>query len=130
MARKNNEEAELFQLIYPDLVTSRGLHHILNDAFRGLNSPLTALGTDDVPFAQTRIENRRRFSQIYLGAGVRSFLCDFWSEGACVGHLSIGSVQDLARALHLWNAEMCQASEMRNQFPNFKVNREVGLPID
>ena len=129
LARKNNEEAELFQLIYPDLVSSRGLHHVLNDAFIRMTSPLTATGCDDVPFSQTRVEHRKRFSQIYLGAGVRSFLSDFWTEGVCVGHLATSSVQDLALALHQWNVNMCQSSDMKEQFPNFKVNKEMDLVL-
>lgn len=94
---------------YPDLIAAGSLEAAFSNAFAALGSTLIALGfDDDVTFVTyCRVERANRFSQIYIAANERLFLCDFWRDGVCFAHASTPDIAEAARAIDSWVAAQC-----------------------
>ncbi|MCL4295874.1 MAG: hypothetical protein KJ077_09115 [Anaerolineae bacterium] len=111
---------------YPDLVAAGGLPLALKNALDGFGQILPVNTVTDVNFIPyARAEEGSRFSQVYIAAGKRLFLFDFWSQGVVFAHGESNNLSDVAQAIYIWIKEKASIETMQNRF-NFFVPTEAG----
>jgi hypothetical protein len=125
------------QTMYPELDKVGGLQNAIDIEFERLNSLLRVSRDNELeklPLTYARIENRQKFSQVYIGAKEKLFLPDFWKEGVCLAHGQTTNISDLAQVLDFWLCKDITTRELANKFafvvPNDKAfafddNKEV-----
>ena len=99
--------SEHIQKLYPDVVTLGGLDAALSRAFMDIGSTLDVTGLPDGArfVSYGRIERGNRFSQVYIAAEKRLFLCDFWRDGVVFANGNTPDIAEAARAVDKWVAD-------------------------
>jgi hypothetical protein len=107
------------QKMYPELDKVGGLPNALDIEFKKHNSILRVSQDselDKIPVMYVRIENRQKFSQVYIGAEEKIYLPDFWKEGVCLAHGKTADISDLARVLDFWLCNDISTKQLADKF--------------
>lgn len=108
------------QKMYPELDKVGGLQNAINIEFEKLNSTLRASQEselDKIPLTYARVENRQKFSQVYIGAEEKIYLPDFWKEGVCLAHGQTKNISELAQVLDFWLCNDITTKQLADKFP-------------
>jgi len=127
---------EIDKTFYPDIAEAGNLANAISKYLSDLGSSLVAEGTEvskSMPFA--RVEANSRFSQIYIAAGQRLFLFDFWCEGIMFGNASCESILEVARSIHAWLVDKLPLEKMSSMFAFFSPSEkgkayEAGILVE
>jgi len=127
---------EIDKTLYPDIAEAGSLNIAISQSLFNWGSSLVADGTEVngfMPYA--RVEKGSRFSQIYIAAGQRLFLFDFWSEGVMFGNASCENILDVARSIHAWIADKSSIKKMSALFKFFSPSEsgkahEAGIYVE
>jgi hypothetical protein len=114
--------------LYPEIRQQGSLAGLLRGEFRRLNSPLTAVGFDElmggsIYWAYLKANNRS--SEISVAIYERLFLAPFWINGVHLAALQTASTELLARALHAWLIEQYTTKELKAAFPEVAVSKDA-----
>ena len=113
--------------LYPDLLSAGGLAAGLQQALAGTGSPLQVRTLDEgldskqrevmkgFP-AYARVERDERFSQVYIGAEQRMFLCDFWQRGVMLANAATPDLKELAATIRHWIEGLVTTRELAAEF--------------
>jgi hypothetical protein len=101
---------------YPDVAAAGGLAGAVAIALREIGSSLSAdrAGVNFISYA--RVEAGERFSQIYMAAGERLFLIDFWRKGVQLAEGSIDDLQMVATVIDAWVRRAPSTAELAERF--------------
>jgi hypothetical protein len=109
--------------LYADIIGSGGLSAALANALADLPGSLQVSTAENfIPFA--RVEDKTRFSQMYIASQERLFLFDFWSEGVTYGKGASRILSEAAQAIHFWIYERPSIAVMERQFEIFRPTEE------
>jgi hypothetical protein len=115
--------------MYPEIEKAGGLSNALNIEFAKINSPLKVAienNIDKLPFDYAMIENKNKFSQVYIGAEKKLYLPDFWRDGVCLANGQAENILELVKVLDFWLNHDITTNELSKKFkfvkPNDKAN--------
>lgn len=100
----------------------------LNAEFQKMNSILKVAEEDDLvklPIAYVRVENGKKFSQIYIAANEKRYLPDFWKEGVCLADGGTESLNELAKVLDCWLCNDITTKMLSDKFSFVKPNEKA-----
>lgn len=116
-----SEEMRAFKSLYADIIGHGSLKAAVQDALRGVGSPLGAVDMTDSGarnfVAYARVEQGPRFSQIYMAQKERLFLFDFWDKGVCMANAKSAELSTTATAIHDWITSSCRVAELKARHP-------------
>jgi len=116
--RSAMSDKELREL-YPDLEVQGGVANALKQSLRSLGSALIVTG-----LGVARVEQNRRFSQIYTAAHERLFLYDFWDRGVMLADARTPDLDSVAKSVHAWVEDRVTMTQLRATFA-FVVPAEI-----
>jgi hypothetical protein len=109
--------------LYADIIECGGLSAALAKAMADLPGSLQVSTAENfIPYA--RVEDKSRFSQMYIASQKRLFLFDFWSEGVTYGKGASSILSQAAQAIHFWIYEKPSIAVMQKQFEIFRPTEE------
>lgn len=116
----------------PEISAAGGLKKALDLEFNKINSPLRVF--DDEMLSQTsttyvRIENARKFSQIYMTVDKKLYLLDFWRDGVCLANGQTDNLAELAKVLNFWLCEVVTTKKLSVAF-SFIVPNDKAIAFD
>jgi hypothetical protein len=100
------------------------INKALDIEFAKINSPLKAAidhYEDAPPFTYARIENKTKFSQVYITAEGKIYLPDFWKDGVCLANGSISDITQLAKAIDFWLSNSITTKQLSEKFSFVKL---------
>lgn len=109
--------------MYYKIAKVSDINEALNIEFAKINSPLKVAIDDEShpPFSYARIENKKRFSQVYVAAEEKIYLPDFWKEGVCLANGSISDITQLAEVIDFWLSNDVTAKQLSEKFSFVKL---------
>jgi hypothetical protein len=111
--------------MYPEIEKAGSLSNALNIEFAKINSPLKVAienNIDKLPFDYARVENKNKFSQVYIGAEKKLYLPDFWRDGVCLAHGQTENILELATVLDFWLNQDITTNVLAEKFKFVKPN--------
>ncbi len=114
--------------LYPEVGKLGGLAEALDIEFEKMQSFLRCTIDNTIknlPFSYARVENKRRFSQIYLAAEEKLYLPDFWRNGVCLAHGKTNSISKLAEVLNYWLTTEATTDLLQDKFQFIKANEKA-----
>lgn len=127
----------MIENLYEEVAQAGSLTKALDLEFEKIQSLLRCSVDDELsrfPFTYARIENKNRFSQIYLAADKKLYLPDFWRNGVCLAHGETDNMAQLAEILNCWLCSDINTRALQEKFQcvvatekatAFDENREV-----
>jgi hypothetical protein len=103
--------------LYPEIEAAGGLPQALQPFLSALPSGLLATGFDPPSRSYATVNRKPRSCQLLIAATHRAFSVDFWHQGVALGHGSVSSLAEAARAIHAFLAELASAQTLRSSFP-------------
>jgi hypothetical protein len=102
----NKNDKKSLNELYPEIAKAGGLSNALNKEFEKLNSSMRAIIDEDLtiklPFAYSRVEHKKKFSQIYIATEEKLYLPDYWRAGVCIAHGKTDKIELVAESLDYW----------------------------
>ncbi len=114
--------------LYPEIHEAGSLPNALNSEFGKINSPLQAVIEDDLtnlPFSFARIENGKKFSQIYIAAQTKHYLSDYWRDGVCLANGGVDNLRTLVESLDFWLCSDINTTILSDKFKFVEVNSKA-----
>jgi hypothetical protein len=105
--------------LYPEVFAAGGLDNALDISFEslGLNRRVLKDKNREIfPGVYARVENHSRFSQVYMAANEKLYLCDFWKEGVRYGSGTTDCIQELAKSMDVWLGDHCSIFQLSDKF--------------
>lgn len=116
---------EIDKTFYPDIAEAGSLYVAISKSLSDLGSNLVAEGKEVNKFlVYAMVKGGSRSSQIYIAAGKRLFLFDFWSKGVLFGNASCENVLDIARSIHAWIEDELPIEKMSSLFTFFSPSED------
>ena len=109
--------------LYPDL-DGHGLPALLQRGLERIGSALTVDRRNGLPQgfpAFAHVHAPGRLSQVYLAAGERLFLVDFWAKGVQLARGQTPNVELAASAIDFWIAGLSNSMALAASFPFVSV---------
>ena len=114
--------------LYPEIANAGSLSKALDMEFEKLASPLRCTifeNAEQLPFAYARVENKKRFSQVYMAANEKLYLPDFWKEGVSLADGQTDNISKLAEVLHYWLSADPSIKALENKFQFVQANEKA-----
>jgi len=122
-------------IFYPELFFKKNLADVFNIEMKKINSELKVdLFDSKNQLHYARYEKYGKFCQIFIAKYKRTFSVDYWKQGVCLAHSSIGNKRNVALSINEWIINNNNIKEFTEKYPfvifndiaeDFENNNEV-----